>query len=84
MDRMQAIILKGSVIPENTVIAAGTIISKKLTDSNCIYGGSPVSKLKDDLFGADRTFVACNFDSAANLNAVKWNSRPIFLDDSNR
>ena len=35
-----------------------------------------------DLFRTDGTFVARHFDTAANFYAVKWNSRTIFLDDS--
>lgn len=42
-------ILKGSVIPEGCVIAAGTIVSRELEFSKCIYGDNPIRVLKSNI-----------------------------------
>lgn len=41
-------LLKGTVVPDNTVIAAGALITKPLTDSQHIYGGNN-KKLKGNV-----------------------------------
>lgn len=43
------LILKGSDIPDNSIIAANSIINKRLNESNCIYGGNPVKEIKADV-----------------------------------
>lgn len=43
-------ILKGSMIPKGTVIAAGSLISKVLVTENCIYGGNPCRILKEEIY----------------------------------
>lgn len=45
----RSLILKGSEIPDNTIVAAGSTISKKYMESNCIIGGVPASILKRDI-----------------------------------
>ncbi len=42
-------ILKGVNIPNNTVIAAGTILSQSITEGNNVYGGTPLKTLKQDI-----------------------------------
>lgn len=42
-------VLKGSYIPSNTIIANSCIVSNKLDTSFCIYGGSPVRILKENI-----------------------------------
>lgn len=44
----RATLLKGAVVPDNVVIAAGSLIAKPLTDSLHIYGGNN-KKLKADV-----------------------------------
>ena len=39
-------ILKGAVIPDNTIIGAGSIVSRDLKEGNCIYAGSPAVLVK--------------------------------------
>jgi acetyltransferase-like isoleucine patch superfamily enzyme len=41
---MSVIVLKGASIPDNCVIAAGSIITKKLVKPNCVYVGSTPKK----------------------------------------
>lgn len=44
-------ILKGTITPDNTIIAAGTIISKDLhVPKNCVIGGSPVRIIKEGIY----------------------------------
>lgn len=42
-------ILKGVSITDNTIIAAGSIITNSLNESFSIYGGQPTKKLKSDV-----------------------------------
>lgn len=42
-------ILKGSIIPDNSVVAAGSIVAGKFSTENAIYGGSPVRILKENI-----------------------------------
>jgi acetyltransferase-like isoleucine patch superfamily enzyme len=39
-------ILKGSVIPSNTIIGANSLVNKPLTEGNGIYAGNPVKLVK--------------------------------------
>ncbi len=43
------LILKGSKIPNNSIIAANSILSKTLLKENCLYGGAPIKCLKEDV-----------------------------------
>lgn len=45
----RSLILKGSIIPKNAVIAAGTTITKKLEGENCIFGGQPARIVKREV-----------------------------------
>ena len=45
----RCLILKGITIANNTVIGAGTIVSNDLNETNSIYAGSPVRKLKSNI-----------------------------------
>ena len=40
-------ILKGSIIPNNTIIGNSSIISTTLFDENCIYGGMPQKVIRE-------------------------------------
>ena len=42
----RCLILKGAIIPTNSVIAAATTVTKKLREENSIYAGMPVAKVK--------------------------------------
>ena len=52
----RAILLKGTIIPDNCVISAGAICTKQFSTSNCIYAGNPASIVKTDIKW-DRKFV---------------------------
>jgi acetyltransferase-like isoleucine patch superfamily enzyme len=43
------LILKGTVIPDGCVIAANTLVSKKLTGTNQVFGNQPLSVLAQNI-----------------------------------
>ena len=45
----RSLILKGSNIPSNTVIAAASVISNILQEENSVYGGRPAKNLKTNI-----------------------------------
>ena len=42
-------ILKGSNLPDNTVMSAGSLLCKKLCQPNCVLGGNPLRILKEKI-----------------------------------
>ena len=45
----RCLILKGAIIPNNSVIAAGSVVSNKLIQENAIYGSNPLKILKKNI-----------------------------------
>lgn len=45
----RCLILKGSVIPNNCVIGADSIISRELEKENCLYVGNPCKMVKENI-----------------------------------
>lgn len=45
----RSLILKGSVIPDGSVIAANSLISKKLSGTNQVFGSQPLSVLAENI-----------------------------------
>ena len=39
------VLLPGSQIPNNTILAAGSVLTKKMLEENCVYGGGPAKKI---------------------------------------
>lgn len=42
-------ILKGSRMPDNTVIAAGSLICRPMSQSGCVMGGNPLQVIKKEI-----------------------------------
>lgn len=42
-------ILKGSMLPSNSVLGAGSLLNKKYSDENCIYAGNPAKLVKTNI-----------------------------------
>lgn len=42
-------ILKGSIVPDYSIVGAGSIYSSEKTENNCIYGGNPARILKHNI-----------------------------------
>jgi acetyltransferase-like isoleucine patch superfamily enzyme len=50
----RCLVLKGSTIPNGTVVAANSVVnSRPLEGENKIFGGYPLRKLKDDITWKD-------------------------------
>jgi len=49
----KCVVLKGAVIPNNTVIALNSLVNKELTKENCLYAGSPVKCVKENISWVD-------------------------------
>jgi len=45
----RCLILKGSIIPNNCVIGADSIVSRELENENCLYVGSPCKMVKENI-----------------------------------
>jgi UDP-3-O-[3-hydroxymyristoyl] glucosamine N-acyltransferase len=46
----RCLILKGTIIPDNCIVAASSVVSgTKLHKSNCIYGGQPLKVIKENV-----------------------------------
>lgn len=43
-------ILKGSVIPDNSIIGVNSLVNNELPESNCIYAGIPVKCIKEKVY----------------------------------
>lgn len=41
--------IKGSIIPDKSVVGACSLVNKRFEESNCLYAGVPVKKIKDAL-----------------------------------
>lgn len=42
-------VLKGSVVPNGSIIGANSIYTSNYSDSNCIYVGTPAKKIKENI-----------------------------------
>jgi acetyltransferase-like isoleucine patch superfamily enzyme len=45
----RSMILKGAIIPNSCVVGAGSIVSKALDRSNCLYAGTPCKIIKENI-----------------------------------
>ena len=45
----RTIVLKGSKIPDGSVLGASTLLARVLEETNCIYGGNPAKLLKRNI-----------------------------------
>lgn len=46
----RSLILKGSSLPNGSIIAANSLVTKPLEKENCLYGGNPVKLIKENVF----------------------------------
>lgn len=45
----RSIILKGTKIPDNSIIGAGSLVTKELQNENTIFTGNPIKAIKSDI-----------------------------------
>ena len=43
-------IFKGTYIGSGSIIGAGSVVSNKMIESNSVYGGAPIKKIRDNIF----------------------------------
>ena len=46
---LESLILKGSVIADNSVVAARATVNKQFEQSGCIIAGAPAKQIKEDI-----------------------------------
>lgn len=59
----RAIILYGVNLPDNTIVAAGSVVTKSIDEPGCIIGGNPakvIGQVKDFLNKYKNNFMALN------------------------
>jgi acetyltransferase-like isoleucine patch superfamily enzyme len=44
-----AVLLKGSEIPDDSVVGIRSLVTKKFIESNCVYAGNPAVKVKEGI-----------------------------------
>lgn len=45
----RCLILKGSIIPDNSIIGGQSVVSKKLTPNNALFAGNPITCIKENV-----------------------------------
>ena len=46
---MRVMIFKGAVIPDGSVVGAGSLVNKKFEEENILIAGSPAKKIRSDI-----------------------------------
>ncbi|MBR4106531.1 MAG: hypothetical protein IKK52_04440 [Alphaproteobacteria bacterium] len=52
----RCIILKGTVLPEGSIVAANSLVNKKFTEKNCLIAGCPAVIKKKDVYWIGDTY----------------------------
>ena len=47
---LRVVILKGSSLPSNTIVGAGTIVSGRFEKTHCLLAGIPAKVIKEDIY----------------------------------
>lgn len=66
----KSILLYGINIPDNTIIAAGSVVTKSITENGCILAGNPARKI-----GTISDFLDKNRDCFLNLHGLNEEMR---------
>lgn len=75
----QSVILYGVSIPDNTLIAAGSVVTKSIQESGCIVGGNPAR-----IIGKIDSFLNKNKDYFLNLNGLSASERKRVILESGK
>lgn len=75
----RAIILYGVTIPDNTIVAAGSVVTKSIEEPGCIVGGNPARVL-----GKVETFLNKNQDYFLSLHGLSAEERKQAILSSNK
>lgn len=66
----RAILLYGVSIPDNTIVAAGSVVTKSIDEPGCIVGGNPAK-----VIGKVDSFLEKNKDYFLNLHGLSFEER---------
>ena len=66
----RAILLYGITIPDNTIVAAGSVVTKSIEESGCIVGGNPAK-----VIGKVATFIEKNEEFFLSLHGRNFEER---------
>lgn len=75
----RAIILYGVTIPDNTIVAAGSVVTKSISESGCIVAGNPAK-----VIGKVEDFLAKNKDKMLSLHGLSEDQRKSIILDSGK
>lgn len=74
-----SIILYGVTIPDNTLVAAGSVVTKSISESGCIVGGNPAR-----VIGRVDEFLAKNKDKMLSINGLVKSERKYAILNSGK
>lgn len=66
----KTIILYGVTIPDNTIVAAGSVVTKSISESGCIVGGNPAR-----VIGRTADFIKKSRDRLMSLHGLNETAR---------
>lgn len=75
----RAIILYGVHLPDSTIVAAGSVVTKSLYEPGCIIGGNPAR-----IIGKVHDFLKKNKENFLSLNGLKSDDRKITIISSGK
>ena len=75
-----ALILKGSVIGSGSTIGAASVVSGKRIESNTIYAGNPVRKVKENVFFTDKSVH--NYTKKKTQESMHFNSNEFIYNNT--
>jgi acetyltransferase-like isoleucine patch superfamily enzyme len=70
----RTILLYGVTIPDNTIVAAGSVVTKSINEAGCIVGGNPAK-----IIGKVDSFLEKNKDFFLNLHGLSFEDRKKFI-----
>ena len=70
----RTILLYGVTIPDNTIVAAGSVVTKSINEAGCIVGGNPAK-----IIGKVDSFLEKNKDYFLNLHGLSFEDRKKFI-----
>lgn len=60
-----SMLLKGSYLPDGCILAAGSVLNRKITESNCLLQGNPAVIVRSSIIRSD-SFIEGNIDENNN------------------
>lgn len=67
-------IQKGAIIPDNTIVGAGSIVTKKFTEENTIIAGSPAKIIKQNVIWSRHSIYSLTVQNPSVYEEIKRDS----------